>query len=123
MLSYIFAIIFTGFTGFVVGALVGSEVMPLNEPKAEPKEKSPEEENLEKKVAMLERTNEDLSEANEKWFEAYERLSEKNATIKYEYQSKNDLLMFALVLISCIVVVSALSIYTNTFYKNFTMLS
>ena len=122
MLSYIFALVFTGFTGFAVGALVGSEVMPLSEPKPEPKEDT-EQEDLEKKIAILERTNDDLSEANEKWFEAYERLSDKNAAIKYEYQSKNDLLMFALVLISCIVVVSAFSIYTNTFYKNFTMLS
>lgn len=119
MLSYIFAIIFTGFTGFAVGVLVGSEVMPLNDPK----DKSPEEDSLEKKVALLERTNEDLSEANEKWFEAHEELSDKYATMKYEYQSKNDLLMFALVITSCIIVVSAVSIYTSTFYKNFTMLS
>ena len=128
MLPYILALIFTAFTGFAVGALVGSEVMPMNEPKVESEtetepQEDTEQENLEKKIAILERMNEELSEANEKWFEAYERLSDKNAAIKYEYGSKNDLLMFALVLTSCIIVVSAFSIYTNTFYKNFTMLS
>jgi hypothetical protein len=73
---------------------------------------------LEKKIALLERENDQLRDANQQWFEASENHASEKKSIETHHEEMQRGFCLCLTILGCIILMNCGIIYFNLIMKN-----